>query len=397
MHRLAGVTVAILLAACPAAAAKPGDLDRAFGNGGVASTALLDGGWHGLVQRDGRIVIAGGVQDPGLWRLMPGGRRDVRFGRGGVADAGRGGLPFDLRRVRGELRVGLRTVTVNEPPIALLRFEARGRRLQTAVHEPFFPGPLSDGFLRPDGGAYVNSFSSGVRAVRPDGSLDTAFSGGTLENGDLPGWRDVQVAAVRRDGRILARARRAGEPHLLLLTPDGQLDPAFGGGDGAAEVPFPPAVVRFLRGGDIAAASSRGRFIVRVFRLSRSGARRGSFGRRGVAGTWTIGRRYEDVRDLVEDARGRLYALAVNRVFALSRSGRRLRGFGRRGVSRRPRAARRSTYVASDLAVHRRRGLIVVGTEYVGNPAHPGLGGCYDIREDFCAEDVGAVAWRVRR
>jgi antitoxin (DNA-binding transcriptional repressor) of toxin-antitoxin stability system len=398
--RVLAAAAALLAAAPAAAAARPGDLDRRFGSGGVATTRLLDGAFAATLQRDGRILVAGGISKPGVMRLMPGGRRDRTFGRAGVAATDRYGLPFGVRRGRdGEVRVGLATTTTNRPPVEILRFGGDGTVLPPAIHTEHAPGPLETGLLRPDGGAYVSSYA-GIRAVAPDGSLDTAFAGGTLERGELPGWRAFWLLTVRPDGRVLLGARRsAGGTFVLQLTPDGRLDPTFGEG-GATRVPF-AALVRVVRGGELVGVAARGRYAARVFRLTASGRRRRAFGVRGVAGWW---RRdgYGYVADVVQDARGRIYVLSASsgkrvRVLALTRGGRALRRFGRRGAAALPRPRRGRTIEPADLLLAGRRGLLVVGTRYRGPAYHPGRDACEDIREDFCSWEQSAAVWRLRR
>ncbi len=392
--------LALLLAAAPTAAAKPGDVDRRFGNKGVATTRILDGGFAGLVQRDGRILVAGGIANPGVMRLTARGKRSRTFGRNGIAVARRYGLPFGIRRVGGTIRVAVGTTASHRPPVELLRFGRRGKPLPPAIHTEHVEGPLGGRTMRPDGGAYVTGFD-GIRAIAPDGSTDTRFAGGTLAPGELPGFRGLYPAAVRADGRVLLVGRRRGRSYALQVTPDGALDPAFGSG-GAARLPFDANLVIGRRGGIIGFAS-RGRYPARVFRLTARGVRRRAFGVGGVAGTWR-GSRYSYGTDAVEDARGRIYVLTTTgssrrlRVVALTRSGRALRRFGRRGSAYLPRARRGWSLEGEDLMLDRRRGLIVVGTRYHGEfPAHPERDGCGDIREDFCAYEQLAAVWRMKR
>lgn len=403
MARTLLAALALLGAAVPATAvAKPGDLDRRFGTKGLAATRTLDGAFAATVQRDGRILVAGGISKPGVLRLTPRGRRDRRFGRAGVARTDRFGLPFGIRRLAtGEIRVGIVTTTINRPPVELLRFSRGGRALAPAIHGDHIPGPLSSGVMRPDGGAYVRS-PDGTRAIGPDGASDAAFSGGTLGPDEIPGFRRAVVLAVRPDGRVLMRARRDRRSHVLQLHPDATLDQSFGDG-GAARVPFPVTVLRVGRRGELIGAAPRGRYVARVFRLSADGTRRRSFGTGGIAGTWRS-KRYGTIHDLAQDARGRTFVLTATwsgktvRVAALTRSGRAWRRFGRRGLAYLPRPRNLFFIEPADLVVDRRRGLLVVGTRHRGlYPNHPGKGGCWDIREDFCSWRQWAAVWRLRR
>lgn len=410
MPRMLVLALAALLVAAPAtAAAKPGKLDRRFGSGGVALTRALDGAFAGLVQRDGRILVAGGIFRPGVLRLTSRGRRDRRFGRVGVARSDRSGLPFGIRRLAGgEIRVGMLTTTTNTPPVELLRFSRRGHRLPPAIHEEHIAGPLSHALLRPDGGAYVPS-REGIRALTPDATTDPSFSGGVLEPREIPGVRQLAPQAVRPDGRLVLSGRRGGRPHVLQLHPDGTLDRSFGDG-GFTRAPFAGYVLRIGRRGELIGAAKRGRYLARVFRLSADGTRRRTFGTGGVAGTWrSKARAYGRVVDVVQDARRRIFVLTATwsgkrvRVLALTRTGRAWRRFGRRGLAalprpRLPRPRRLYGIEAEDLVVDRRRGLLVIGTRHRGYFAHhPGKGGCWDIREDFCSWQQWAAVWRMRR
>ncbi|HEX2087606.1 MAG TPA: hypothetical protein VHF89_18120 [Solirubrobacteraceae bacterium] len=394
---LAVLVVALLLAAAPAATAGPGDLDRRFGNSGTAYTALLDGGWKGLVQRDGRIVVAGGIYRPGLLRLTPGGRRDRSFGEDGIASGERSELlPFDLRREPGGgFRVAAGTVTTYSPPVELLRWTAGGRAASPLLHETPFLGPLGPGTLRPDGGAFVWSRQE-IRAVAPDGTVDTSFGGGTVHRRDVGLGSFYGDVAVRGDGRLLISGTRERRPVILQLTPDGRPDPAFGDG-GIAQAPFVGGPLAVLRNGDVlGAASGRGPRLARIFRLTPDGRRR--FTRalpwRARGGGW--------IADVAEGRRGRLYVLGnvVRRrrpfVVATTRRGAPRPRFGRRGRALLPRPPRGFIHAneGNDLLLDRRGGLLVVGLHYRDGVGHPVFGcGC---REDFSAGTVRVAVWRLR-
>lgn len=408
MPQLAATTLAVivLLAAAVAdALAKPGDLDRRFGNDGLAKTRLLDGGWAGTVDRRGRILVAGGVSQPGVLRLRRNGRRDRRFGNGGVSAAAAADelQAFGIRRSRsGVLHVAAWPTKLHRPPVELLRFRPGGRPLRGRRHKDFLLGPIVDGAQRPDGGVVVLTRSGEVRAIRPDGATDAAFGdGGRVELARLSP-EDVVIGhrlARRGDGRVvvtLDRYRRTGQrvpPLIVQLTRTGALDPSFGG-DGTVPAPF-VSLLAILRGGDVLVGHEENG--VRLARFSRSGARRRAFGRDGVA----RGRRRNccrEARDVVEDRRGRLYVLTdafPAEITAFNRAGRRVRRFGRRGAMRLRGARRRDWTVANDLLADGRGGLLVVGHLLRGGSSHPSLGCAY--REDVCATDAALAVWRVKR
>ncbi|HEV2812122.1 MAG TPA: hypothetical protein VGW10_02620 [Solirubrobacteraceae bacterium] len=394
----------LLLAGAHDAAAKPGDRDARYGKKGVFETKRLDGGWTGLVQRDGRLLVAGGIFSPGILRLTPRGRLDRRFGNSGRARiAGlRDVLPFGLRRGRNdELQVAAATMTVDAPPVELLRFSRSGRALGRTPHRDFFAGPIDKAVQRPDGGAYVtNAYYGEVRAVRPDGAVDTAFGGGTISLGD-PSTIVRSAIATRRDGRLVLAVVSGDRPELRQYTREGRPDPSWGG-DGVVSLPFGATTVAVLRNGDVLAAGGGFRWLARAVRFRRDGTRRMSFGAGGVGGRITAAT-FGQVKDVVEDARGRLYLLTESKrigVVALKAGGARLMRFGHRSrmvfpvpvptVDGCPAADE-----ASQILLDRRRGLLVVGTRYECGSAHPAFG-C-DVRDDFCASDVLLAVWRLKR
>ncbi len=396
MYRLLPLLL-VCAAAVPATAqaARPGTLDRGFGTRGVATTKLLDGGWAAALDRGGRILVAGGIQNPGVLRLTARGRRDLRFGRRGVATANRRDLlPFGIRRGRdGVIRVATQTTILNAPPVELLRFGRRGDRLPARVHAETFYGPIVSAVQRRDGGAYAASADVAIRAVAPGGGLDRRFGGdGTVEPTPEAGRSDAPIA-VRPDGRLLVSASRG---RLLQLRRDGTRDRSFGDG-GYARVPATPRALRVARGGEIVGAASTG-----AFRVSRSGRLRRGFGERGIA-DYGIAGDGQEVQDVAADARGRVYVLMDFRyddrfstVVAFNRAGRRIRGFGDGGFARLPEPRRRyATNFGSRLLLDRRGGLLVVGARYADGLSHPAFG-C-DIREDLCASEVRLAVWRLHR
>ena len=209
----------LLLAVCLASAALiegaapawplASGLDPTFDDDGVVVTPVGEhsSGRDVLVQPDGRIVVVGssstGFSTPGqptLVRYLPGGETDVSFDGDGIAVPAMTGLAgADLHAVAlgpdGTLVAGgVACVGVGDG------YEC-GR---TLVARFTSAGALDTTFGQGDGSVTVSHLGSGAA-------------------------RDV---AVRSDGGVIAIAGI----HALAFESDGDPDPAFGGGDGVAEL-----------------------------------------------------------------------------------------------------------------------------------------------------------------
>lgn len=231
-----------------------GSLDTAFGSGGRARIAFdlgngnQDRGVAAALQSDGKIVVAGfgegpGVNDPFsgpdnydflVARLDASGQLDTSFGAGGKVS-----IAFDLA----------------------------GNGLDFA----------SDVLIQNDGKIVVTgTVQSGTQdydyaAVRlhPSGNLDTGFgSGGKVHIPFSPGfdpYDECMAAALQSDGKILlvGAANVGGSDDdfgILRLLPDGSLDPTFGSG-GRKTVYFDLVPGGLDRGSGIALDTS-GRILV---------------------------------------------------------------------------------------------------------------------------------------
>ena len=198
-----------------------GSLDPSFGRGGFArlirpALGRARGLVHGqaeavAVAPDGKAIIAGyrnrgphsRVRYPVLVRLLPDGRMDRRFGRGGVVTPGRvGGLGEWFSDVA--IAPGGRIVAV-------------GARTQS---------PIEDWGRQPKPATLV-------RAFRSDGTLDRGFAGdGTLLRTAPRGtaYTALRSVHVLPGGRLLVSGYRFDRPLLERLTPDGRPDRTFGRG-----------------------------------------------------------------------------------------------------------------------------------------------------------------------
>lgn len=120
---------------------------------------------------------------------------------------------------------------------------------------------VTDVVVQPDGkivASVLDDVEADRRIVRllPDGSLDTSFGVGGTWRVDQTNATFVRSLALQPDGRIVFAGEDATRPAIVIgrLTPDGQLDPTFGGGDGVhVSVTDPgsaPQVDRVLVQGD---------------------------------------------------------------------------------------------------------------------------------------------------
>jgi uncharacterized delta-60 repeat protein len=202
-----------LVLACASAQvadARLGDLDPGFDGDGVALPdvgAGVESGaqFEAVVSRPDGGAVAGGSVFTGaasegvVVQLTPGGALDPGFGTGGV------------RRI-----VDLDALT----QIHDVALDGAGQVLAAAEYQLATTAPISPALIRLSAnGATAQLFPIGgtgeAHAVAPQG-------GGTL----VAGWRDL--GSTGQDVFMLAR-----------LTAAGELDPAFGGGDGIVETGFP--------------------------------------------------------------------------------------------------------------------------------------------------------------
>jgi hypothetical protein len=426
------LALAVLLVLPFGASARPGDLDRRYGDRGALISRALEGGAVAL--RDGSgVLIAGGTTKPGLVRITASGRLDRRFGRRrGVAFAPRVTrmTATDLKRSRNEVRVAAVSAALDRPPVQVLRFSRNGQARRTVTHAEPLIGPVQLALLRPGGetflltspdcGFYESPCApSQVRAVAPDGGADRSFGNtGTVTVCPAPTSRCPRIVtgAVRPDGRlVLGVVRgRAALPRLVHLTPDGALDRSFGA-DGVVDLPVPPDALHLQRDGAVLAAGPgrRGR-LARVVRVTAAGAIDRRFGAGGVAVVGSRGRISGQPRAMLVDRAGRIYVTAERlsytrltsrrdrrpHVVRLRSSGRTDRTFGRRGVATVPQPPAAQDYASDDthlgaaLVLDGRGGLLVVGQRLTAGETDPARG-C-GVRDDLCAVEARLAVWRLR-
>lgn len=229
-----------------------GLLDRRFGRGGRVVNLDLSPSPGALMQRDGKIVLAGSVQaDPAkpprltLARYLPTGRPDQAFGKHGMSVSADGGWNAlaqhadDTIVVAGRVRERL-TVAEYRPNGEIDRDFGDEGFARVAL--PDNDGAGSAVALQDDGKIVVGGFETAgteeparstfvLARLDPDGRLDQRFGRGGVSVDRRLG--PVLGLAIQADGRIVVLALRSpreadGELVLLRYTPAGELDKRFG-------------------------------------------------------------------------------------------------------------------------------------------------------------------------
>ena len=243
-----------------------GSLDPTFGEGGLRLVDIAPSGTAQALDQapDGKLV-ATGDNGTGAKAVV------VRLTAGGVADEDFSALPAGTRfvDVPGSTFEGGRAVSVlSDSTILVGGFASNGAFLAEldtngnpvagfgtagiAVHDlgtyskP--SGGIEDLKVLPDGRILATGSSltpvdddkqAFVARFTPNGELDPSFAGGGVFHANpTPGQEEMSALEVLPDGRILAAGKGGesgvetedGNTWLLRLTPDGQLDPGFGGG-----------------------------------------------------------------------------------------------------------------------------------------------------------------------
>jgi uncharacterized delta-60 repeat protein len=304
-------------------AGPPGSLDPSFGGDGVVTTDVSEGfdtASAVAVQRDGRIVAAGGAtDDTALVRYRPDGRLDPSFGSGGIvvtplSDALDMASDVLVQRDGRILVAGLSVGSHQD--IAVVRYRADGRLDRSfgtggVVVTDVAGGADSAGgvAVQRDGRIVVGGSVSpsptggsaiGVARYLPDGRPDPSFGDGGLvvvgSGGPALGGDDVAVDGA---GRIVVAGSSLDGLLAARLLADGTPDPSFGGGDGLA----PASFGRFTSAGGLALGpdgtivlagqvivDTRGPWRVGVARLLADGSLDPSFGTAGTVTTEVTGR-----------------------------------------------------------------------------------------------------------
>ncbi|MEJ2210223.1 MAG: hypothetical protein P8129_14475, partial [Anaerolineae bacterium] len=251
-------------AAAPAGpAAAAGNLDAAFGSGGLVTTTIgLRANAHAVaVQSDGKIVVAGSHISPdyetgaALARYTPEGALDAGFGAGGLVT---------VPDTPGTVAVCRAVALQSDGKIVCAGFSASGGTSSLLLARYTASGHLDPAFgagglvttalnsqaaaaavvVQPDGKIVVagdtrdalnDSLGFALARYLPAGGLDPAFgSGGIVVTPAGGNWDAAYALLLLPDGEIVAGGRAGSngvtEFALARYTPGGVLDPAFGSG-----------------------------------------------------------------------------------------------------------------------------------------------------------------------
>ena len=245
-HRVACAAVALLLLSIPQrdALAAAGDLDPAFGSGGLVLTSTtasasasydVDAAYAIAVQTDGKIVAAGNTTNV----VTNAGRNFcvVRYNADGTLDAtfGNGGI------VRTAVSAS------NED-------NARSVAIQ------------SDGKILAAGYAPNSSRTVDMAVVRylPNGALDSGFGGGgkVLVSFGKKVGSSAHAVLVQADGRIVLAGNSSGKFAVARLSTTGSLDSTFGSGGKATVAPSPSGTSVDVRSATLQTVGSEQRIVV---------------------------------------------------------------------------------------------------------------------------------------
>lgn len=257
--KFAVVLLAFLFFGNSVVSARPGDLDSAFGSGGKVITPLgkfsRDFGYSMAVQPDGKIVVAGLIDDSGspsgfgVARFNPDGSFDTSFG-----DAGRVRreiqLPFSNYANSVALQPDGKIVLggfseVSGRSFTLLRLNSDGSTDNNfgingvvLTQIGFSSSYIQDVAIQTDGKIVAVGFHnastdpntttrSSFAAARYnyDGTLDTTFDGDGkwFESTSFPENNKATSVEIQSDGKIVI-----GGALLVRLNPNGSLDNSFG-------------------------------------------------------------------------------------------------------------------------------------------------------------------------
>lgn len=426
---LAAAAAAVLLLPASASAKRSNELDQSFGNHGRAITALDIGEprfWSGVdvysaLTPAGDVVVAGsnwiGAQ---IVRYLPSGVLDTSFGQPGLLriDAAEGG-DFHLTDMTvdssdrivmtGSAGVPYRAVVMRlepngapdstfgggdgivSPELGIPQFD-----LSPADSKPPAMSPVSLSGVAVDAGGrivlsgsatrssgYCSSIDSGIVArLAPDGNVDTAFGNGgvvvyepdvieRIPNLDLDQSGAPTIWGVGES----CRASPTGGPQIARLTPEGQLDYAFGS-DGHASLARLPADVADDRFGRTLFLESNGW----IHRLLPDGSSDRSFGHNGAVHLKLRGR-WSTFQDLAVAPNGSVLATGVQArnhgtanpwrrlvLASLTANGKPRQGFGTNGVVK-LHSGRGFNTIGRQVMVDAKGRAIVAGT--VGNSRLP--------------------------
>ncbi len=315
-----------------------GNLDPTFGTGGVAIVSFPEpaAAEADLVQPDGKVVLAGGMQtgsDPEsntsslvLARLLTNGSPDPSFGSGGQVTSLTGVGPVSLALQNDGKILAAATVhesSTNAFEITVTRFLPTGS-LDTefgsngTVTLPNVAG-IASVALQPDGKILIAGTTTSVGAandslalirLNADGTFDSSFGNGgrvdTLSSAE-PTQEAIGVG-LQPDGRIIVGASGNSAVTLTRYEPNGGLDSSFGAGGVetlssyyASSMTLYPDGRILITGGPQPSPSTDGESA--VLRFSANGVLDSGFGSGGIASF----QMNEFVNSVALDASGRIF------------------------------------------------------------------------------------------
>ncbi len=229
-----------------------GELDDAFGDDGIVRTNFTPGddvAWDVAIQSDGRIIAVGGAgfgqSGFQLARYMRDGSLDPSFGDGGrVVTRYRGA---NARAVAIQRDGRIVVAGYNSFGLALARYRPDGH-LDTSFSGNGRVGPVVWGIfalavaLQPDGrivvGGDFDIFAFGLARFRRDGRLDRSFGGDGVVREEVDGVEQgASGIVIQPNGRIVATGSSGpheyGDPTiprfvLIRRLADGHRDASFG-------------------------------------------------------------------------------------------------------------------------------------------------------------------------
>jgi uncharacterized delta-60 repeat protein len=228
------LALAACAAAAPAAAVRPGLVDRQFASVPNSFGAGM------AVGPDGRTVLIGWTYGDPLSQVwvrayLPDGRPDLSFDSDGVkelAEPQRG--PVDVL-IQPDGRIVVAFTGWN----GVLRLNLDGTPDATfgdgGLRDLGVGNDLSDIALQPDGKLVVAQVGSGnvyLLRLLPDGSRDPGFASTPLS--PVPDHAGARLALQQPEGHLVVTASGSDQALIGRVSPDGRLDDGFGAGGFAA-------------------------------------------------------------------------------------------------------------------------------------------------------------------
>jgi len=260
--RLAILQSAIWLCTVLVAGARPGDLDTTFGTNGTGKVIMHFDASAGesarsvVVQRDGRIILAGGSNSGIAARFNPNGTLDKTFGSQGILNPTAGDILILDANDRFILFGGRHLPSEPTAYFHMNRYSPNGifdttfgvgGDVTIAMGSSVIP---EAGVVQPDGKIIVVGMAQsgairrfGVVRCTPDGRLDSTFgSGGRVTPDFGKQWEWAHGVALQPDGKIVVAGSSedgwdVARFAVARYTTNGALDTTFNG-SGKAAVSF---------------------------------------------------------------------------------------------------------------------------------------------------------------